>query len=256
MINSRKKGFTLVELVIVIAVVAVLAAVLIPNFGNSVKKANMSDDQQAVVQMNKLLALDEVADPKPETTDAVVEVLIKNDYSDYLTTYYSDYKLVCLKEHNAIVLVENDTFVYPEKYAGESNFEELKPMVKDVEESFESLQNGETWYNSAIQVINQIKQNDEGKYVVYGQQAELIVNSGMYSGKIAIQISAPGGNVTINGGNFIGTEYVINSYFNPQSYIDRINYESVITINPDSITTGQVRINGTVINNGNGTWTV
>ena len=63
-----------------------------------------------------------------------------------------------------------------------------------------SITNGETWYNSAIQVINQIKQNDEGKWVVYGQQAELIVNSGMYSGKIAIQNSAPGGNVTINGG--------------------------------------------------------
>ena len=49
-----------------------------------------------------------------------------------------------------------------------------------------SVTNGSVWYNSAIQVINQIKQNDEGKYVVYGQQAELIVNSGMYSGKIAI----------------------------------------------------------------------
>ena len=52
----------------------------------------------------------------------------------------------------------------------------------------------------------------------------------MYSGKRAIQISAPGGNVTINGGTF--------------------------TINTDSITTGQVRINGTVVDNGNGNWTV
>ena len=58
MINSRKKGFTLVELVIVIAVIAILAAVLIPTFGNLVKTANMSADQQAIVQMNKLLALD------------------------------------------------------------------------------------------------------------------------------------------------------------------------------------------------------
>ena len=71
-----------------------------------------------------------------------------------------------------------------------------------------SVTNGSVWYNSAIQVINQIKQNDEGQWVVYGQQAELIVNSGTF------------------------------------------------TINPDSITTGQVRINGTVVDNGNGTWTV
>ena len=77
MINSKKKGFTLVELVIVIAVVAILAAVLIPTFSNLVKKANISADQQAVVQMNKLLTIDEVADPQPTTADGVVEVLIK-----------------------------------------------------------------------------------------------------------------------------------------------------------------------------------
>ena len=148
MINSRKKGFTLVELVIVIAVVAILAAVLIPTFGNLVKKANISADQQAVVHMNKLLAMDEVADPRPSTTNAVVEVLIKNGYSDDLTTYYSDYKLAWLSEENVVVLVENNAVVYPEKYVGKTNFEKLKPMVKDVEESFESLQNGETVFVS------------------------------------------------------------------------------------------------------------
>ena len=84
MINSKKKGFTLVELVIVIAVVAILAAVLIPTFSNLVKKANISADQQVVVQMNKLLTIDEVADPQPQNADEVVEVLIKNGYADYL----------------------------------------------------------------------------------------------------------------------------------------------------------------------------
>lgn len=37
--NNKKKGFTIVELVIVIAVIAILAAVLIPTFSNVVKKA-------------------------------------------------------------------------------------------------------------------------------------------------------------------------------------------------------------------------
>ena len=40
--NMKKKGFTVVELVIVIAIVAVLAAVLIPTFANLIKKANDS----------------------------------------------------------------------------------------------------------------------------------------------------------------------------------------------------------------------
>ena len=56
MINSKKKGFTIVELVIVIAVVAILAAVLIPTFSNLIKKANQSADIQATRQMNTFLA--------------------------------------------------------------------------------------------------------------------------------------------------------------------------------------------------------
>ena len=40
--KSNKKGFTIVELVIVIAVIAILAAVLIPTFSSVVDKANAS----------------------------------------------------------------------------------------------------------------------------------------------------------------------------------------------------------------------
>ena len=43
MINrNNKKGFTIVELVIVIAVIVVLAAVLIPTFASIIKKADTS----------------------------------------------------------------------------------------------------------------------------------------------------------------------------------------------------------------------
>lgn len=45
--KSNKKGFTIVELVIVIAVIAILAAVLIPTFTNVIDKANESKDMQA-----------------------------------------------------------------------------------------------------------------------------------------------------------------------------------------------------------------
>ena len=54
--HKSKKGFTIVELVIVIAVIAILAAVLIPTFSNLVKKANQSADIQAARQMNTVLA--------------------------------------------------------------------------------------------------------------------------------------------------------------------------------------------------------
>ena len=44
--KSNKKGFTIVELVIVIAVIAILAAVLIPTFSNVISKANQSKAMQ------------------------------------------------------------------------------------------------------------------------------------------------------------------------------------------------------------------
>lgn len=54
--KSNRKGFTIVELVIVIAVIAILAAVLIPTFTNLIKKANESADQQVIRNMNTILA--------------------------------------------------------------------------------------------------------------------------------------------------------------------------------------------------------
>ena len=44
--RNTKKGFTLVELVIVIAVIAILAAVLIPTFGGIIEKANQNAAMQ------------------------------------------------------------------------------------------------------------------------------------------------------------------------------------------------------------------
>ena len=42
---KRKKGFTIVELVIVIAVIGVLSAILIPTFSGLIAKANKSAEQ-------------------------------------------------------------------------------------------------------------------------------------------------------------------------------------------------------------------
>ena len=44
--KNTKKGFTIVELVIVIAVIAILAAVLIPTFSGIIDKANISSAEQ------------------------------------------------------------------------------------------------------------------------------------------------------------------------------------------------------------------
>ena len=56
--RSTKKGFTIVELVIVIAIIAILAAVLIPTFASLIQKANESKDTQLVRNLNTALVAD------------------------------------------------------------------------------------------------------------------------------------------------------------------------------------------------------
>lgn len=110
MIKNNKKGFTIVELVIVIAVIAILAAVLIPTFAGVVDKANENAALQEVrtaytVYTSEALAAKEtpeenlyvvcenniyikvsegvatVVETKP--TDVDEYTLVKNDDGDY-----------------------------------------------------------------------------------------------------------------------------------------------------------------------------
>lgn len=56
---GKKKGFTITELVIVIVVIAILAAVLIPTFASLIKKANLSSDTQLAKNMNTAISMAE-----------------------------------------------------------------------------------------------------------------------------------------------------------------------------------------------------
>lgn len=51
--NSKRKAFTIVELVIVIAVIAILAAVMIPTFSGIIENADVSADRQKLDAVNK-----------------------------------------------------------------------------------------------------------------------------------------------------------------------------------------------------------
>ena len=58
--NKQRKGFTIVELVIVIAVIAILAGVMIPTFGGIIETANRSADTQLVAQINTILTVQDI----------------------------------------------------------------------------------------------------------------------------------------------------------------------------------------------------
>jgi prepilin-type N-terminal cleavage/methylation domain-containing protein len=69
MIKKLKKGFTLVELIVVIAIIAILSTVAIIGFTRGVDKANVSNDTQLVRNLNERMQLEEAATgyKKPET---------------------------------------------------------------------------------------------------------------------------------------------------------------------------------------------
>lgn len=52
-----KKGFTLIELIVVIAILAILAAILIPSITNYISKAEVARDQANVRSYYTALAL-------------------------------------------------------------------------------------------------------------------------------------------------------------------------------------------------------
>ena len=116
--NTNKKGFTIVELVIVVAVIAILAAVLIPTFSSLIKKANQSSDIQATRQMNTALAIaGELAD-----IDAVIDALAEAGFNskDALVPVSAGYTFYWYETAKQIVL-ENDKgeVIFPEGVAKE-----------------------------------------------------------------------------------------------------------------------------------------
>lgn len=115
--KKTKRGFTIVELVIVIAVIAILAAVLIPTFASVIKKANLSADQQAVTTMNKQLAIadvDEDIDSLPEAITALAEAGL--DLEDYKPLTKDHYFYFTVVDGTPIVLLadKDDNVVFPE----------------------------------------------------------------------------------------------------------------------------------------------
>ncbi len=105
--KQTKRGFTIVELVIVIAVIAILAAVLIPTFSGLIKKANMSVDMQVVNQMNTVLQADEIVSGKPATVVEAKAILAENGCDDF-TPHDSQNVFYWIGTENRVILWEKD----------------------------------------------------------------------------------------------------------------------------------------------------
>ena len=75
--KMNKKGFTIVELVIVIAVIAILAGVMIPTFSGIVEKAEMSNVKSAAAALYKEAYAIDYSDGVLDGADATSNVTIE-----------------------------------------------------------------------------------------------------------------------------------------------------------------------------------
>lgn len=145
--TQNKKGFTIVELVIVIAVIAILAAVLIPTFINLTKKANESADIQACRNMNTFLTTAKVTGDIKSPMD-IYDVFKNSGYAvESYTPLSADHHYYYDDQYNQVLYVDTETgkVVYPSEH-------------KD-----EKKEDNHNWYSLSMTVVS-MKQPARDKY--------------------------------------------------------------------------------------------
>lgn len=95
--QNKLKGFSVIELVVVISVIAILASVLVPTFTGVIKKSNASTDFSTLNNINKLLIMGEQIN-ETDTINDVYSLLSQNNIS--LNTRQENYEFVYNKDSN------------------------------------------------------------------------------------------------------------------------------------------------------------
>ena len=93
--NKKNKGFTLTELIVVIVIIGVLAAVLIPSLVSYVDKAKMSANYQEAMEIKRVMDLAML-----EKQQVSVE-LVGDETLDVTLESYEDFESVDIKEFYA-----------------------------------------------------------------------------------------------------------------------------------------------------------
>ena len=105
--KNNKKGFTIVELVIVIAVIAILAAVLIPTFSSIIKKAKISNDTVLAKNLTTAIATESITS-KPTSMEEVVTKLYNAGFVlENLSPTTEDYFYGWDSKNNQIILISD-----------------------------------------------------------------------------------------------------------------------------------------------------
>ena len=207
--KNSKKGFTLVELIIVVAVIALLAAVLIPTFSSLISKANQAKDEALVSNLNKAVAL---STEKYDNVHDVLDAVKANAGFDVAKISAS------VSEHEILWDSVNYCFVYKTtsgiKYLPDSQTEtKVEPyqywsFVKDYEDIATS-ECSVYWYGGELdesKAVNVSVGFDAGNYEVKTVNYTHILGENV-EGYDKVVIRTKGGNLTVNAPDDTVTRY-------------------------------------------------
>ena len=236
--NTKKKGFTIVELVIVIAVIAILAAVLIPTFAGIVKKANLSNDQSMIRNMNKTLVMEVVPDSKFDYAGDAITALNENGFEGKYTPYSSGFDYAYHLETNTMYLVDDDgAVIYPDNKVSVSDLWFLwsNNAVDKVEGAtkYVALVNiyGESYYDEHF-TGNTAYTIDLAKHYINTDKLDnvTVINGVLISGANGSEADGvvnmvEGNKATITGATSTnGIKVIKNTVFNESNILDGVAY--------------------------------
>lgn len=264
---KNNKGFTIVELVIVIAVVAILAAVLIPTFSSIIKKANISADMQTARRMGVILTAEKPIGPR-EAVDALKANGIER--LEPKTKYYSFY---WIKSINAVVLTsEGVRPIYPEALATRpfdpddwfdltNEYAKTEPETEAPPETEEETTAPPPEYVTVTYTCNNpeyIKQSLETVTIRYGKSCRIQINvadGGQYT--ITKYFVYKGGKPVVRSENELGTTPGFGSSWdelreNVEVYIHVVEY-CIINFDGEGIKDNKYKYRGLHVESGTDT---
>ncbi len=198
---KRRKGFTLVELVIVIAVIVILAAVLIPTFSGVIEKANNAKDFSYVTNMNEILELEEITNEKNETMYDAAEDLEKYGMDIEKLPSSKGYIYVWNSKENRVAVLDKDyKLVFPQgEEINDSNKENYFAVAKTEEEINNLYSLGYSVYlkeSATVTTVNATQGFDAGKNTTAISVS--YTNSGTQAKDVVIRTNSVSTTLTIN----------------------------------------------------------
>lgn len=193
---NKKRGFTIVELIIVIAVIGILAAVLIPTFSSLIRKAQVAADQTLIKNLNTALAMDTTS--KHETMTQALEATKANGFDvEKIESRATENKIVWDSLNDCFAYIESGktapTYIPDSQPNGKAENYQLWVIVRDgvADENYSSYFAGTELTTDIIAGKGVDVGANEGVNVTY--------NNADGVNKQDVVIRTNGGLLTING---------------------------------------------------------